>query len=222
MLLTVENISKTFNKEAVIKDYNLTIGPNEIVVLVGRSGTGKTTFLRMINNLEKADQGTIRINGDSLVENGTYVNREKQRAYQNRIGMVFQNYELFPNLTVLENLIEAPLAQKVDSKENLKIRAIELLDSMEIADKADVMPNTLSGGQAQRVAIARAMMLSPNILCFDEPTSALDTESAESIGTLIKEIAARGTGVLIVTHDDAFAEKYATRIIESKEFSITK
>ena len=220
MLLTVENISKSFNNDTVIKDYNGTIGPNEIVVLVGRSGTGKTTFLRMINNLEKADQGTIRINGDPLVENGKYVPRDKQRAYQNRIGMVFQNYELFPNLSVLDNLIEAPLAQKNDTKVNLKAKAIELLDSMEIADKADVMPSTLSGGQAQRVAIARAMMLSPDILCFDEPTSALDAESAESIGTLIKEIAGRGTGILIVTHDETFGNKYATRIIESKEFKI--
>ena len=220
MLLTVENISKSFNNDTVIKDYNGTIGPNEIVVLVGRSGTGKTTFLRMINNLEKADQGTIRINGDPLVENGKYVQRDKQRAYQNRIGMLFQNYELYPNLSVLDNLIEAPLAQKNDTKVNLKAKAIELLDSMEIADKADVMPSTLSGGQAQRVAIARAMMLSPDILCFDEPTSALDAESAESIGTLIKEIAGRGTGILIVTHDETFANKYATRIIESKEFKI--
>lgn len=218
MLLTVENISKIFNKEPVIEDYNITIGPEEIVVLVGRSGTGKTTFLRMINNLEKTNEGTIRINGDPLVENGKYVDRDKQRAYQNRIGMVFQNYELFPNLSVLDNLIEAPLAQKIDTRVNLKAKAIELLVSMEIADKADVMPSTLSGGQAQRVAIARAMMLSPNILCFDEPTSALDAESAESIGNLIEEIAGRGTGILIVTHDENFANKYATRIIESKEF----
>lgn len=220
MLLTIENISKSFNNDAVIKDYNLTIGPEEIVVLVGRSGTGKTTFLRMINNLEKADQGTIQINGDTLVENGTYVAHDIQRSYQNHIGMVFQNYELFPNLSVLDNLIEAPLAQKIDTKANLKTTAIELLDSMEIADKADAMPSTLSGGQAQRVAIARAMMLSPDILCFDEPTSALDAESAEGIGSLIEKIAGRGTGILIVTHDETFANNYATRIIESQEFKV--
>ena len=220
MLLTVENISKTFNDEAVIEDYNVTIGPEEIVVLVGRSGTGKTTFLRMINNLEKADRGTIKINGTSLVENGKYVTRDKQRDYQNRIGMVFQNYELFPNLSVIDNLIEAPLAQKLDTKEGLKTKAIELLETMEIADKAAVMPSTLSGGQAQRVAIARDMMLSPEILCFDEPTSALDAKSAEGIGKLIEEIASRGTGILIVTHDDTFAKKYATRVIESEEFKL--
>lgn len=218
MLLTVEKLSKSFNKQTVIKDYNLTIGPKEIVVLLGRSGTGKTTFLRMINNLEKADQGTIKINGDPLVENGKYVSKDKQRNYQNRIGMVFQNFELFPNLTVLDNLVEAPLAQKLDSKANLKAKAMELLNSMEIADKADVMPSTLSGGQAQRVAIARAMMLNPDILCFDEPTSALDSESAAGIGTLIQNIADRGTGILIVTHDTEFANNYGTRIIKSDAF----
>lgn len=218
MLLSVENISKTFNKQTVIDNYSMTIGPEEIVVLLGRSGTGKTTFLRMINNLETADAGSIRIKEDSLVDSGKYANKEGQRAYQNRIGMVFQNFELFPNLTVLDNLLEAPVAQKIDIKENLETKAIQLLDSMEIANKAKVMPSTLSGGQAQRVAIARAMMLNPDIICFDEPTSALDSESAASIGSLIQEIAARGTGVLIVTHDTSFANTYGTRIIRAEEF----
>lgn len=218
MILTVENVSKKFNNQTVIKDYNLGIGPNEIVVLVGRSGTGKTTLLRMINNLETADAGTIQINGDSLVENGCYVSRDQQRVYQNRIGMVFQNYELFPNLTVMENLVEAPLAQKLDTRANLEEQALALLKSLEIADKADAMPSTLSGGQKQRVAIARAMMLDPDILCFDEPTSALDSESAASIGRLIQEIASRGTGILIVTHDKEFADSVATRIIRSETF----
>ena len=218
MVLSVENLTKNFDQQTVIQDYDLTISQNEIVVLVGRSGSGKTTFLRIINNLETTDQGTIKINGDILCENGEYAGKEQQRAYQNRIGMVFQNYELFPNLNVLDNLMEAPLAQKAASKEELKAKAMELLASMEIADKAQAMPNTLSGGQAQRVAIARAMMLNPDILCFDEPTSALDRESAAGIGNLIQEIASRGTGVLIVTHDKEFADKYGTRIIESEEF----
>lgn len=218
MVLTVENISKQFNNEDVIRDYNLTIDSNEIVVLVGRSGTGKTTFLRIINNLETTDKGSVRINGDALVEDGNYANKEAQRGYQNRIGMVFQNYELFPNLNVLDNLVEAPLAQKVDSRENLEVRALDLLESMDIADKVKNMPSTLSGGQAQRVAIARAMMLDPDILCFDEPTSALDSDTAAEIGKLIQEIAERGTGILIVTHDKEFARNYGTRIIRSEEF----
>lgn len=218
MVLTVEKISKQFNNEDVIRDYNLTIDSNEIVVLVGRSGTGKTTFLRIINNLETTDKGSVRINGDALVEDGNYANKEAQRGYQNRIGMVFQNYELFPNLNVLDNLVEAPLAQKVDSRENLEVRALDLLESMDIADKVKNMPSTLSGGQAQRVAIARAMMLDPDILCFDEPTSALDSDTAAEIGKLIQEIAERGTGILIVTHDKEFARNYGTRIIRSEEF----
>src|SRR5690625_268690 len=218
MSLIVENLSKNFNHQSVIRNYNLTIDENEIVALVGRSGTGKTTFLRLINNLELADQGTIQMNDDSLVKDGAYVGKVGQRNYQNRMGMVFQNYELFPNLSVLENLLEAPLAQKLGSKEELKDRAMELLNSMEIVDKIDAMPSTLSGGQAQRVAIARAMMLSPDILCFDEPTSALDQETATGIGQLIQDIANRGTGILIVTHDNEFAEKYATRKIYSEDF----
>jgi len=218
MVLNVENLSKSYDNQTVIEDYDLTIDQNEIVALVGRSGTGKTTFLRVINNLEVADQGRIAINGDALRQNDEYVPNDKQRAYQNRIGMVFQNYELFPNLSVLDNLVEAPLAQKLNTKESLETKAINLLDSMEIADKVDAMPSTLSGGQAQRVAIARAMMLSPDILCFDEPTSALDSESAKEIGNLIQDIANRGTGILIVSHDKPFADQYATRIIRSEEF----
>ena len=218
MSLVVENLSKNFNHQSVIRNYNLTIGENEVVALVGRSGTGKTTFLRLINNLEVADQGTIQINEDFLLIDGAYVDKEGQRNYQKRMGMVFQNYELFPNLNVLANLVEAPLAQKLASKETLEKKAMDLLSSMEIADKKTAMPNTLSGGQAQRVAIARAMMLNPDILCFDEPTSALDEESARNIGELIQSIAQQGTGILIVTHDNAFAEKYSTRMISSTDF----
>lgn len=218
MSLIVENLSKNFNHQSVIRNYNLTIDENEVVALVGRSGTGKTTFLRLINNLEVADQGTIQINEDFLVIDGAYVDKEGQRNYQKRMGMVFQNYELFPNLNVLANLVEAPLAQKLASKETLEKKAMDLLSSMEIADKKTAMPNTLSGGQAQRVAIARAMMLNPDILCFDEPTSALDEESARNIGELIQSIAQQGTGILIVTHDNAFAEKYSTRMISSTDF----
>ena len=218
MSLIVENLSKNFNHQSVIRNYNLTIGENEVVALVGRSGTGKTTFLRLINNLEVADQGTIQINEDFLLIDGAYVDKEGQRNYQKRMGMVFQNYELFPNLNVLANLVEASLAQKLASKETLEKKAMDLLSSMEIADKKTAMPNTLSGGQAQRVAIARAMMLNPDILCFDEPTSALDEESARNIGELIQSIAQQGTGILIVTHDNAFAEKYSTRMISSTDF----
>ncbi len=218
MSLTVTDLSKNFGNQAVIQNYSLQINGEEIVALVGRSGTGKSTFLRLINNLEPTNKGTITINGVSLCEDGVYANKKEQQIYQNRIGMVFQNYELFPNLTVLDNLLEAPLGQKLASKEKLVEQALNLLNSMGIQDKAEVMPSTLSGGQAQRVAIARAMMLKPDILCFDEPTSALDSESADDIGILIQNIAKQGTGILIVTHDTEFANKYAERIIQSESF----
>ena len=147
-----------------------------------------------------------------------YVDRKKRRLYQNKIGMVFQDYALFPNLSVLENLLEAPLAQKLGTHEELAEKADGLIEQMGLEDKLEAMPSTLSGGQKQRVAIARAMMLNPRVLCFDEPTSALDRESSDSIGKLIQEIAAGGTGILIVTHDTEFGQQYGTRIVSSSEF----
>ena len=134
------------------------------------------------------------------------------------MGMVFQDYALFPNFTIRENLLEAPLSQKLGTREELNAKAEELLTDMGIVDQLDKMPSQLSGGQKQRVAIARAMMLSPKVLCFDEPTSALDRESADSIGKLIQGIAQNGTCILIVTHDTPFGEKYGTRLISSSEF----
>lgn len=222
MLLTATNLSKNYGEGPVLENFSLTIDAGEIVVLVGRSGTGKTTLMRILNNLERADQGAVAIEDTYLCrdseQGAQYVSRRERRNYQNKIGMVFQDYSLFPNLTVLENLVEAPLAQKLGSKEELTRKADALLDEMGIREQRDRMPSTLSGGQKQRVAIARAMMLNPKILCFDEPTSALDRESSDSIGRLIQQIAAEGTGVLIVTHDTEFGEKYGTRLISSEEF----
>ncbi|MDK2780914.1 MAG: polar amino acid transport system ATP-binding protein [Trichococcus sp.] len=222
MLLNAMNLKKSYHDITVIDDFSFHIDSNEIVVLVGRSGTGKTTLMRLLNNLEKADQGTISIEDAVLCKQGLkgaeYVDRKKRRLYQNKIGMVFQDYALFPNLSVLDNLLEAPLAQKLGSREDLTAKAAGLLEQMGLADKLEAMPSTLSGGQKQRVAIARAMMLNPRVLCFDEPTSALDRESSDSIGKLIQEIAASGTGILIVTHDTEFGQQYGTRIVSSSEF----
>nr|HRM36838.1 ATP-binding cassette domain-containing protein [Trichococcus flocculiformis] len=194
MLLNAMNLTKSYHDITVIDDFSFHIDSSEIVVLVGRSGTGKTTLMRLLNNLEKADQGTISIEDALLCKQGLkgaeYVDRKKRRLYQNKIGMVFQDYALFPNLSVLENLLEAPLAQKLGTREELAAKAAGLLEQMGLEDKLEAMPSTLSGGQKQRVAIARAMMLNPRVLCFDEPTSALDRESSDSIGKLIQEIAA--------------------------------
>ena len=216
------NLTKSYHDITVIDDFSFHIDSSEIVVLVGRSGTGKTTLMRLLNNLEKADQGTISIEDALLCKQGLkgaeYVDRKKRRLYQNKIGMVFQDYALFPNLSVLENLLEAPLAQKLGTREELAAKAAGLLEQRGLEDNLEAMPSTLSGGQKQRVAIARAMMLNPRVLCFDEPTSALDRESSDSIGKLIQEIAAGGTGILIVTHDTEFGQQYGTRIVSSSEF----
>lgn len=222
MILEVKNVTKKFNGLPVIQNFDFSIAAGEIVTLVGKSGTGKTTLMRLINNLEKADNGTIKIGNQLLCETkneqSVYASKKDIRAYHNSIGMVFQDYQLFPNLTVLENCLEAPIAQKLDTKSNLIKKAEELLGQVGLSDKIQVMPSTLSGGQKQRVAIARAMMLNPKILCFDEPTSALDRESTVEIGKMIQKIATDQTGILIVTHDLEFAEDIGTRVVSSEEF----
>lgn len=223
MALIAEKISKSFSGVPVLKEFSLTIQEGEIIALVGKSGTGKTTFMRILNRLEKADSGKLSI-GDTVLfqsdETGSvhYANKAEQKRYTNKIGMVFQNYQLFPNMTVLENCLEAPLAQKLMSRQDAEKKAEMLLSQMGLLEKKDAYPSTLSGGQQQRVAIARAMMLNPDILCFDEPTSALDRESANEVGKMIQEIAAAGTGILLVTHDLAFSEAFSTRIVSSDEF----
>lgn len=223
MLLTVEKLTKKFNGQPVIQDFNFTLNKGEIVTLIGKSGTGKTTLMRLINHLENADSGNIRIGDTVLCEMNQkgiveYASKKIIRKYHNQIGMVFQNYQLFPNLTVLENCIEAPLAQNIDTKQNLIKKAKELLNQVSLNEKIEAMPSELSGGQQQRVAIARALMLNPTILCFDEPTSALDRESTIEIGKMIQKIAADGTGILIVTHDNEFAKDIGTRVISSTGF----
>lgn len=224
MSLKVAGLNKSYQDNQVIKDYDFEINPGEVVILLGRSGTGKTTFMRIINNLEEADRGTIEINGKVLSkDNGTkavYSSNSEHRAYQNELGMVFQDYQLFPNLTVIQNLIEAPLAQGLKNKGELIEDGKKLLADVGLSDKADVFPSTLSGGQKQRVAIARALMLNPSVLCFDEPTSALDRESANQIGGLITALAKdQGKAILIVTHDTEFGKQIGTRIESSTEFA---
>lgn len=224
MSLKVTGLSKAYKDNQVIKDYNFEIDPGEVVILLGRSGTGKTTFMRIINNLEEADRGTIEINEQVLAQDdgqkAQYSSSSDRRAYQNELGMVFQDYQLFPNLTVLQNLIEAPIAQQIADKESLIKQAQTLLEDVGLSDKENVYPSTLSGGQKQRVAIARALMLNPSVICFDEPTSALDRESADQIGALITNLAKeKQKAVLIVTHDTVFGKQIGTRIEHSTEFS---
>ncbi|MEG0823896.1 MAG: ATP-binding cassette domain-containing protein [Erysipelotrichaceae bacterium] len=215
MRLEMKNVSKKFDDTKVFDNLSLKIDSNEIVCLMGPNGAGKTTLLRCINNLERIDSGSIIINDTYLVKNGIYASKDDLSKVQRSIGLVFQSYNLFPHLSVLDNLIEAPLFQKLMSRDEAIKKAHSLLKEMNLSDKAETYPNFLSGGQKQRVAIARACMLNPVILCFDEPTSALDTKSIEDITAIIRRFS-KDMSIIIVTHDDSFAKSIATRTIELK------
>lgn len=216
-MLKLNNIQKSFNNLSVLKSIDLQIEKNEIVVLVGPSGGGKTTLLRIINMLEKCDEGTIEINGKLLCEKGKYVGKKSLRDIRKDVGMVFQNFNLFPHKSVIENIIEAPIKVMGKNKDEAKQNAKEILKFLGLNDKEDNYPCELSGGQKQRVAIGRALAMEPKIMCFDEPTSALDPELTEGIAKTIKDLSSRGMTMLIITHDMSFAEKVADRIISIKD-----
>lgn len=217
MSLKIKNLSKKFDKTIIFENFNLTINPYEIVVLTGKSGVGKSTLLRIVNNLEKADYADISIDDNFLCYSTnkqiTYVSRKDKKHYMKRIGMVFQDFALFSNLNVLDNLIE-PVYKDSDAKE----KALRILELVDLSDKVYCKINTLSGGQKQRVAIARSLMMNPQYICFDEPTSALDSETTNAIVTLLKKLANKGIGILIVSHDLEFKNAVATRSIDSSIF----
>lgn len=216
MSIQIRNLCKSFQDNQVLRSVNLDVREKEIVVLMGLSGSGKTTLLRCLCDLETADSGEIRINDRYLLkeENGkrVYADKETKKALRKEVGMVFQNYQLFPHRDVLQNLIEAPVYHKLMSKEDAVQKAEKLLERLQISDKLHAYPSTLSGGQKQRVAIARACMLQPSILCFDEPTSALDVESIASVTSIIKDLS-KEMAILIITHDEGFAERVGTRVV---------
>ena len=201
----------------VLRNVDLDVKEREIVVLMGLSGSGKTTLLRCLCDLETADSGEILINDSYLLkeENGrsVYADKETKKALRKEVGMVFQNYQLFPHRNVLQNLIEAPVYHKLMSKEDAVQKAEKLLERLQISDKLHAYPSTLSGGQKQRVAIARACMLQPSVLCFDEPTSALDVESIASVTSIIKDLS-KEMAILIITHDEVFAQRVGTRVVK--------
>ena len=199
MVLTVDKVSKAFGLHQVLKDVSLTIDQGEILALMGPSGSGKTILLRCCCGLEKPDEGTILINDQPIPNHRS-------------IGLVFQNYQLFPHFTVMQNIIEAPLFQKLMSKEEAVRIARSYLKKMNLSEKENAYPNTLSGGQKQRIAILRALILSPSLLCFDEPTSALDQESIKELIEIIQELK-NNMAILLVTHDEHFADLCATRKI---------
>ena len=217
MSIQIRNPYKSFHDNQVLRNVDLDVKEREIVVLMGLSGSGKTTLLRCLCDLETADSGEILINDSYLLkeENGrsVYADKETKKALRKEVGMVFQNYQLFPHRNVLQNLIEAPVYHKLMSKEDAVQKAEKLLERLQISDKLHAYPSTLSGGQKQRVAIARACMLQPSVLCFDEPTSALDVESIASVTSIIKDLS-KEMAILIITHDEVFAQRVGTRVVK--------
>jgi polar amino acid transport system ATP-binding protein len=217
MIIKVESINKSFNGKPVIKDISFEIGQGEIVSILGSSGAGKTTILRCINGLERCDSGRIEVCGMDLCREednrSVYPPAKKLRQIRSNIGMVFQGYNLFPHMSVLENIIEAPINAFHTSRKEAEDRALQLLSILELSNKANSYPFQLSGGEKQRAAIARACAINPKLMCFDEPTSALDPELTEGIASIIEKLAKDNMAALIITHDMAFAKRVSQRII---------
>ena len=212
-MLKLRKIKKTFGNLDVLKSIDLDIDEKEIVVLVGPSGGGKTTLLRIINMLERCHSGYIEVNGRILCNDGRYIDKKSMMEISKDVGMVFQNFNLFPHKSVIENIIEGPMRVLKKSKEQSKSEAREILSFLGLSEKEDSYPHQLSGGQKQRVAIGRALAMEPKLMCFDEPTSALDPELTEEVANVIKMLSKKGMTMLIITHDMTFAEKVASRII---------
>lgn len=206
--VSVKNLKKNFGKLEVLKDIDLEIQEGEVVVLLGPSGSGKSTFLRCLNRLEEITAGEVTVDGISVSDKKTDINKLREN-----IGMVFQHFNLFPHMTVLENIMLAPLELKKMTKEEARQKGLSLLKRVGLADKADVYPPQLSGGQKQRVAIARALAMNPDIMLFDEPTSALDPEMVGEVLAVMKELAAEGMTMVVVTHEIGFAREVASRVV---------
>ncbi len=206
-MIQVKNLKKNFGNVQVIKGIDLEIKEKEVVVIIGPSGSGKSTVLRCLNHLEVPTEGEIIIDGIKL-EEGANLN-----AIRREVGMVFQRFNLFPNMTVLENIMLAPIQVRGQSKEQAKEKAMKLLTRVGLANKADAMPDELSGGQQQRVAIARALAMSPKVLLFDEPTSALDPEMVKEVLDVMKSLATEGMTMVVVTHEMGFAKEVGNRVI---------
>ena len=208
-MLKIRGLKKFFGNNLVLKGVNLEINKGEIVVVVGPSGGGKTTLLRTITGLEKCDDGTIEIDGYTFCKDGRYCDKKSSSIIRKNVGLVFQNFNLFPHKSVLENIIEAPTRALGEKKE----KANEILSFLGLSDKANNYPCELSGGQKQRVAIGRALALNPKLMCFDEPTSALDPSLTLDVAKLIKSLSKTGMSMLIITHDMEFAKLVSDKIV---------
>ena len=207
-MITVNNLKKTFGDLEVLSGINEHVNKGEVVVVIGPSGSGKSTFLRCLNLLETPTDGEIFIDGEKINDPKVDVNRIRQK-----MGMVFQHFNLFPHLTIIKNVTLAPVLLKKMTKEQAHDKAIELLGKVGLADKADAYPSQLSGGQKQRVAIARALAMEPEIMLFDEPTSALDPEMVGEVLDVMKSLAKSGMTMVVVTHEMGFAKEVGRRVL---------
>ena len=206
-MLEVKNIVKSFDGKEVLKGIDFKVDKGEKVIIIGPSGSGKSTFLRTLNLLESIDSGDIIFEGNKI---NTKINVDE---YRQKIGMVFQSFNLFNNLTVKENIMLAPVTLKLKTKEEAEKEAIKLLEKINLKDKIDKYPSQLSGGEKQRVAIVRALAMNPKMMLFDEPTSALDPEMVKDVLDVIKKVSQMGMTVVIVTHEMGFAKEISDRIL---------
>ena len=206
--ISVRNLKKSFGDLQVLQDISTEITEGEVVVVIGPSGSGKSTFLRCLNRLETITAGKVIVDGFDITDKKTDINEVRQR-----IGMVFQHFNLFPHMTVKENVTMAPVTLKRADQEGADKKAMKLLERVGLADKADVYPAQLSGGQKQRVAIARALAMDPDIMLFDEPTSALDPEMVGEVLAVMKDLAQRGMTMVVVTHEMGFAREVGDRVL---------
>ncbi|MFW3625870.1 amino acid ABC transporter ATP-binding protein [Aerococcus viridans] len=204
----VNDLKKSFGKNEVLKGIDLTINQGEVVCIIGPSGSGKSTFLRCLNRLEDINGGEVLVDGTNITDKSIDINKARRN-----IGMVFQHFNLFPHLSVLENITLAPTELGKTQKDASKEQALSLLEQVGLADKAEAFPNSLSGGQKQRVAIARALAMNPDIMLFDEPTSALDPEMVGDVLNVMKDLAKEGMTMVVVTHEMGFAREVADRVI---------
>jgi len=207
-VIEVHNLHKNFGPLEVLKGVDLKIEQREVMCIIGPSGSGKSTFLRCLNLMEEPSEGDIFIDGKKVNCPNTNINEVREE-----VGMVFQHFNLFPHKTVLKNLMLAPVKVRGISKEEAKARAVELLEKVGLADKAESYPSSLSGGQKQRVAIARALAMQPDVMLFDEPTSALDPEMVGEVLAVMKDLAKEGMTMVVVTHEMGFAREVADRVI---------
>lgn len=208
-MIESRNLTKKFGKLTVFENLNINVKKGEVLVIIGPSGSGKSTFLRCLNHIEIPTDGEVFVEGKKL----NIKNKKELRKTIEKVGMVFQNFNLFPHKTVLQNIMEAPLTVKKENKEEVLQKAEKLLEKVGLKDKANVYPSKLSGGQKQRVAIARALAMNPDIMLFDEPTSALDPELVGEVLIVMKDLAKEGITMVVVTHEMGFAKEVADRVI---------